>query len=278
MKFLLGIILAVSVGFGVFIMAKKNSEVDAKPVFRKDSIPPAVDKNIVAYPDPNPFVQGALKEFEGFIKTVLANRQAPGAAVAIVRDTSIILLKGYGLRNTKKTDSINTHTIFRLGSVSKSVTATLVAILVNEGVLHWDDAARAEHRCPRAPIEVGEAKHRLGRTREGGVEVGALDRVGENEGTAGGAGGRGPPPGHARSRQRGSGERARAPLTGASLGGIVREAATASVSAAAITASDTQVGISTAPLETSLRPTKARMAASPARRNRKRSTMPESRK
>jgi len=139
MKFLLGIILAVSVGFGVFIMAKKNSEVDAKPVFRKDSIPPAVDKNIVAYPDPNPFVQGALKEFEGFIKTVLANRQAPGAAVAIVRDTSIILLKGYGLRNTKKTDSINTHTIFRLGSVSKSVTATLVAILVNEGILHWDD-------------------------------------------------------------------------------------------------------------------------------------------
>jgi len=69
----------------------------------------------------------------------LANRQAPGAAVAIVRDTSIILLKGYGLRNTKKTDSINTHTIFRLGSVSKSVTATLVAILVNEGILHWDD-------------------------------------------------------------------------------------------------------------------------------------------
>src|SRR5882762_34894 len=139
MKFLLGIILAVSVGFGVFIMAKKNSEVDARPVFRKDSIPLAVDKNIVAYPDPNPFVQGALKEFEGFIKTVLANRQAPGAAVAIVRDTSIILLKGYGLRDTKKTDSINTHTIFRLGSVSKSVTATLVAILVNEGILHWDD-------------------------------------------------------------------------------------------------------------------------------------------
>src|SRR6202035_3722403 len=89
---------------------------------------------------------------------------------------------------------------------------------------------------------------------------------------------RGSPPGHARSRQRGSGERARAPLTGANLGDIVREAATASASAAAITASDTQVGISTTPLEISLRPTQARMAARPARRKRKRSTMPESRK
>src|SRR5882672_1694904 len=139
MKFLLGIILAVSVGFGVFIMAKKNSEVDAKPVFRKDSIPPAIDKNIFVYHDPNPFVDNVLREFEGFIKTVLANHQAPGAAVAIVKDTSIIFLKGYGLRDTKKTDSIDTRTVFRLGSVSKSVTATLVAVLVNEGVLHWDD-------------------------------------------------------------------------------------------------------------------------------------------
>jgi beta-lactamase class C len=139
MKFLLGIILAVGVGLGFFLISKKNRDVVAKPVIKKDSIPLVVDKNISPYHDPNPFVQSALKEFEGFIKTALANRQAPGAAVAIVKDTSIIFLKGYGLRNTKKTDSIDTRTVFRLGSVSKSVTATLVAILVNEGILHWDD-------------------------------------------------------------------------------------------------------------------------------------------
>ncbi len=74
---------------------------------------------------PNPFVEHALKEFDAIIKTALANRQAPGAAVAIVRDTSIIFLKGYGLRNTSKSDSVDTRTIFRLGSVSKSVTSTL---------------------------------------------------------------------------------------------------------------------------------------------------------
>ncbi len=138
MKLLLGIILVASVCFGFFIL-RKNYEVKATPVIKKDSAQVGIDKNIVAHHDPNPFVESALKEFEGFIKTAIVNRQAPGAAVAIVKDTSIIFLKGYGLRDTKKPDSINTRTVFRLGSVSKSVTATLVAVLVNEGILHWDD-------------------------------------------------------------------------------------------------------------------------------------------
>jgi beta-lactamase class C len=141
MKFLLGIILIVSIGLGFFLLSRSNHEASAKPVVKKDTIKVVkVKKNISAVHDPNPFVESALKEFEGFVKTAIANRQAPGAAVAIVKDTNIIFLKGYGLRNATKHDSVNTRTVFRLGSVSKSVTATLVAILVNDGVLHWDDA------------------------------------------------------------------------------------------------------------------------------------------
>ena len=139
MKLLFGIILVACVCFGFFILKKKNPEEKATPVVKKNSAQVIIDKNISAYNDPNPFVENALKEFEGFIKTAIVNRQAPGAAVAIVKDTSIIFLKGYGLRNTKRQDSIDTRTVFRLGSVSKSVTATLVAVLVNEGILHWDD-------------------------------------------------------------------------------------------------------------------------------------------
>jgi beta-lactamase class C len=139
MKLLLGIILVASVGLGFFILAKEDRKASAKPMVKKDSVREVIDRNISACNDPNPFVENALKEFEGFVKTAIANRQAPGAAVAIVKDTTIILLKGYGLRDTRKPDSIDTRTVFRLGSVSKSVTATLVAALVNEGVLHWDD-------------------------------------------------------------------------------------------------------------------------------------------
>jgi beta-lactamase class C len=139
MKLLLGILLVACICFGFFLLSKKNNEVKPTPVKKKDSVRVIVDKNISAYKDPNPFVDCSLEEFEGFIKTAIANRQAPGAAVAIVRDTSIVLLKGYGLRDAKNCDSIDTRTVFRLGSVSKSVTATLVAVLVSEGILQWDD-------------------------------------------------------------------------------------------------------------------------------------------
>jgi beta-lactamase class C len=140
MKYLVWIILVVTIGLGFFIFSRKTGEAVAKPVIKNQpAVKARIDKNISITPDPNPFVGQVLKEFEGVIKTALANRQAPGAAVVVVKDTSIIFLKGYGLRNTDKDDSINTRTIFRLGSVSKSVTATLVAILVNEGVLQWDD-------------------------------------------------------------------------------------------------------------------------------------------
>jgi len=139
MKLLFGIILMACVCLGFFLLSRKDHEVTARPIIKKHSALVMVDKNISVYPDPNPFVESALKEFEGFIKTAIVNRQAPGAAVAIVKDTSVIFLKGYGLRDTHKSDSIDTRTVFRLGSVSKSVTATLVATLVSEGVLHWDD-------------------------------------------------------------------------------------------------------------------------------------------
>jgi len=139
MKLLVGIILIASVCLGFFILSKRDHEVKARPAIKIDSARVMIDKNISTSHDANPFVESALKEFEGFIKTAITNRQAPGAAVAIVKDTNVIFLKGYGLRDTEKPDSIDTRTVFRLGSVSKSVTGTLVAILVNDGILHWDD-------------------------------------------------------------------------------------------------------------------------------------------
>src|SRR5690348_13120857 len=72
----------------------------------------------VVNPDPNPFVISFINEYESFIKNALANRQAPGAALAIVKDSSVIFLKGYGLCQFGKPDSINSRTVFRIGSVS----------------------------------------------------------------------------------------------------------------------------------------------------------------
>ncbi len=72
-----------------------------------------------------------LREFEKY--------GCPGAAVAIVSDNGTKWLKGYGVKEAGSGDSVNVNTVFRLGSVSKGFAAVLTGILVQEGILSWDD-------------------------------------------------------------------------------------------------------------------------------------------
>ena len=54
---------------------------------------------ITAYPDPNPYVQQVVNSYEDFIRQAIKRGTAPGAAVAIVRDTSIIFLQVFWERH-----------------------------------------------------------------------------------------------------------------------------------------------------------------------------------
>ncbi|HTH57674.1 MAG TPA: serine hydrolase domain-containing protein [Cyclobacteriaceae bacterium] len=137
MKIALWVVVVGIAVLAFFGLSKSRSEIVAKPLVRHDSV--RIEKQPFIYHDPNPFVESAIKEYEGFVKTLIANRQAPGAALVILRDTSIVFVKGYGLREIGKLDSVNSKTVFRIGSVSKSMSATLCAALVNDGVLQWDD-------------------------------------------------------------------------------------------------------------------------------------------
>lgn len=97
------------------------------------------EKDVMAIADPNPYVQKVLSQYEEFIERAIRAGTSPGAAVAIVKDSSIIFLKGFGLKQTGKPDSININTVFRLGSVSKCFASVLAGTLVNDHLFNWDD-------------------------------------------------------------------------------------------------------------------------------------------
>lgn len=97
------------------------------------------EKDVTAIADPNPYVQKVLLQYEEFIERAIRAGTSPGAAVAIVKDSSIIYLKGFGLKQTGKPDSININTVFRLGSVSKCFASVLAGTLVNDHLFNWDD-------------------------------------------------------------------------------------------------------------------------------------------
>ncbi|HEX7091877.1 MAG TPA: serine hydrolase [Longimicrobiales bacterium] len=66
----------------------------------------------------------------------------PGLAIAIVRDDSVIFARGYGVREYGRDEPVDEHTLFAIASTTKAFTVAALGMLVDEGVLDWDDPVR----------------------------------------------------------------------------------------------------------------------------------------
>ncbi|HEX5172079.1 MAG TPA: serine hydrolase domain-containing protein [Cyclobacteriaceae bacterium] len=101
--------------------------------------PPAPKPKTIPKAPVNPLLSEVLSEYETSIDELLEETGIPGASIAIVRDTTVVYMKGFGVKTINTNDSIDIHTVFRIGSVSKCFAGMLTAILVEEGTLCWDD-------------------------------------------------------------------------------------------------------------------------------------------
>jgi beta-lactamase class C len=90
-------------------------------------------------PPVNPQLQSLIGDFEKEFLSLLEVSHTPGASLAIVKDSTILFIKGYGVKRTGSQDSVNINTVFRLGSVSKPFASFLTGILVQDSVLSWTD-------------------------------------------------------------------------------------------------------------------------------------------
>lgn len=77
-----------------------------------------------------------------YIMQALADWKIPGAAVCIVKNDSILLQKGYGVRNLNTMEKVDDQTIFPLASITKTFTGTLLATLEAEGKVSLNDLVR----------------------------------------------------------------------------------------------------------------------------------------
>src|SRR5215217_4894852 len=81
-------------------------------------------------------------ELDRYIAKVLAEWRIPGIAIAVVRNDSTLVEKGYGVRELGKPDRVDENTVFDVASLAKAFTATAAAVLVDRGKLRWDDPAQ----------------------------------------------------------------------------------------------------------------------------------------
>ncbi|NMB78730.1 MAG: beta-lactamase family protein, partial [Methanomicrobiales archaeon] len=80
-----------------------------------------------------------VPQFDAYTEKTFNRSGVPGMAVAIVKDDKVIYLRTFGVRNVTTQEPVTPDTKFQLASVSKSMTGTLIASMVGNGELYWDD-------------------------------------------------------------------------------------------------------------------------------------------
>lgn len=63
----------------------------------------------------------------------------PGASIAVIKDGKLMQSMGLGFRNEEKNLPVTADTQFGIASCSKSMTSALISILVDKGVLNYDE-------------------------------------------------------------------------------------------------------------------------------------------
>jgi CubicO group peptidase (beta-lactamase class C family) len=101
------------------------------------------------------------------IEPFMAQNAVPGLSVAVVRDGELALATGFGRTAPSGGEAVTAATQFRVASVSKVLTATLVLRLVSGGKLQISD--RARDRCPAFAPTGGDPELRDLLAHQGGV-------------------------------------------------------------------------------------------------------------
>jgi CubicO group peptidase (beta-lactamase class C family) len=75
---------------------------------------------------------------DSLMLSLMATYGVPGAALALIQDGHVVLTKGYGFRDLASHLPVTEHTLFNIGSITKSFTSVDIAQLVDQGRLDLD--------------------------------------------------------------------------------------------------------------------------------------------
>lgn len=88
----------------------------------------------------------AIAMAEQRIATLVGEEKIPGLSVAVVVAGRVVWAEGFGLANVEQGAPVRNDTRFRIGSISKPLTATAVALLLEQGTLGLDDSISSYSR------------------------------------------------------------------------------------------------------------------------------------
>ncbi len=81
----------------------------------------------------------SLQPIDSMVNRVMRSLRLAGASVAVVKDERLVYAKGFGYADKEQKVAVEPYHLFRIGSVSKLVTAIGILKLVDDGKLSLDD-------------------------------------------------------------------------------------------------------------------------------------------
>ena len=108
---------------GIISGALNSAHADPIPVFADDAAAMVLNNTDV----------------ETLVKNSIQAFNTPGIAVGIVYKGDVKFARGFGESDIAGNVPITEDTLFRIASTTKAFTSAALAVLVDDGVLHWDD-------------------------------------------------------------------------------------------------------------------------------------------
>ena len=90
-----------------------------------------------------------IPAINNLVVSYVADHHVPGLSLAVIDRGHVILTQGYGLADVENNVPASADTVYRIASISKSVTATAAMKLVDAGKLDLD--APIQRYCPDFP-------------------------------------------------------------------------------------------------------------------------------
>jgi CubicO group peptidase (beta-lactamase class C family) len=81
----------------------------------------------------------STRQIDDMANAAMRRYSLPGLAIVVVREGKVVYQKGFGITEVNKGAPVDANTQFKVGSISKSITALAMALLVQEGKVKWDD-------------------------------------------------------------------------------------------------------------------------------------------
>ncbi|MBO3699683.1 serine hydrolase [Roseivirga sp. E12] len=86
-----------------------------------------------------------FQPIDSMINRAMRSLRLTGASVAIVKNEKLVYAKGFGYADKEKKEEVQPYHLFRIGSVSKLITAIAVLKLVDDGKIGLDDYVFGEN-------------------------------------------------------------------------------------------------------------------------------------